>query len=325
MSPKKDLRNVLLGAVAIAPLFGLVSTAVQADVLADAILEIDNFVLAQDATGTPYTDAEIQVISATNFANTGGGGLGSVAGTLEQDDTNPINPPGDVDGDIDLPAISEGTPPATFSNNSFVPAPNPPTTHYAFADQNVEGVSIEIGGNPAGVLAQTQAASGLTSSDKGDALANTGLNASFNFIAAESGDLFVDFGYILSLTAFVDPADADADAQARSSWNINIQDNTDTTLSASLAPGAINRTVQRDEFSDGTLTASDSAHLNLFLIELLAGHSYSLGITHEVNSDTRLAVQQVPEPATLLLFGAGLVFLAGFGSVQGRRRSGLQA
>ena len=54
---------------------------------------------------------------------------------------------------------------------------------------SLQGVSIEIGGNPAGVLAQTQATSGLTSPDIGDASANTGLNASFRFIAATSGDL----------------------------------------------------------------------------------------------------------------------------------------
>jgi hypothetical protein len=45
-----------------------------------------------------------------------------------------------------------------------------------------------------------------------------------------------------------------------------------------------------------------------------------LTITHEVFADTELLLAQVPEPATLLLFGSGLVILAFVGRGLGRRR-----
>jgi hypothetical protein len=288
-------------------------------VLADAILVLDNFVLASDAAGTVYTDADLSIVSATNFANTGGIGLQSVAGVLTQAGSNGITLPGDTNADVNLTGIGEGAPP--IGDDNYTPLAAPPTSHFAYADADVNGVSIQIGANPAGVLAQTRASSGLLTPDTGDADANTGLQASFQFVSNVDGDLFVAFDYLISLVAFVstDPEIADATAIARSSWNISLTDNETGTVD-SLNPTEINQSRGRDEVSDGLLTLSDSGSLILFLGDLVAGRLYGLTITHQVFADTELALQNIPEPSALLLFGSGLVILALVGHRLGRRR-----
>lgn len=322
MSLKKDLRKFLLGAVAIVPFLGLASTQAQAEVLADAILVLDNFIF-HDGTGTAYSDSEIDIGAATNSANTGGQGLDSVAGNLGQGSSNPINPPGDTNGDVNLNAISEGVLPAGHGDDSYTAFPNPPTTHYAYADADVNGVGIDIGAVvTAGVTAQTQASSGLTSNDQGDALANTGLNSTFEFIAAVGGELHVSFDYDVLVRTFVSTSGIElANALATTSWFLRISDLTAGTTFIYIPP-EINLLAGSDQINDGTDESFDSDSLSFFLIDLIEGNQYSIQIQHEVSADTLL---QVPEPGTLLLVGGGLIFLAGFGYVQGRRRSTFQA
>jgi hypothetical protein len=328
MSLKKDLRKFLLGAIAIVPFFGLASTQAHAEVLADALLVLDNFIF-HDGTGTAYSTDEIDILSATNFANTGGGGLASVGGNLQQSGFNPIDPPTDTNGDVNLTAISEGVLPAGHGDDSYTAFENPPTTHYAYADADVNGAAIDIitpGGTiPAGVTAQTQAASGLTSDDSGDANANTGLNTTFDFIADVSGELHVSFGFEALVRTSVVGANVDlASALAAVSWVLTVTDLTDD-IEFQYSPDEINVNAGSDNINTGTDETSLTGSLSFFLIDLIAGNRYSIQIQHDASADTFLVVQQIPEPGTLLLVGGGLIFLAGFGYVQGRRRSTFQA
>lgn len=311
MSPKGSLRKLILGAVAIVPALALANAPARAEVLADAILVVENFVFASDATGTPYTLADVQIVSATNFANTGGVGLVSAGGSLTQAASNGILPPGDLDSDVNLTGVSEGASPIADDNYTPLAAPPPVTSHFAYADSDVNGTAIDVGAPTTGATAQTRAASGLTSSDTGDADANTGLNATFNFIAQEDGELWISFDYFVSLMTFVSEDDSilDADALARSSWSINVTDE-DTGTVGSFSPSAINQSRSRNEVSDGLTTYTDSGSFTQFLLNLIAGNEYSVTITHQVFIDTSLALQEVAEPTTLLLFGGGLVMLA---------------
>ena len=320
MTLKASFRRLLLGAVAVVPALAFANTQAKAEVLADSILVLDNFVLASDDSGTPFTLADVELQSATNTANTGGEGLVSVPGSLGQLGTNGITPPGDVNADVNLTGISEGASPIGDDNYSPALTP-PPTSHFAYADSDVNGVAIDVGAPTVGVTAQTRAASGLLTSDTGDANAQTGLQASFRFIAVEDGELWVDFDYFVDLVAFVstDPEIADAVAITRSSWSIQLTDN-NTGVVNTLSPDEINQSRGRDEISDGTLTLSDSGHLTLFLGNLISGNLYGLTITHQVFAQTQLALQAIPEPSALLLFGSGLVILALFGHRFGRRR-----
>jgi hypothetical protein len=324
MSLKKDLRKFLLGAVAIVPFFGLASTQAQAEVLADALLVIDNFIF-HDGTGSAYSFTEIDIQTAANFANTGGGGLDSVGlggGDLGQNGSNTINPPGDNNGDVNLTAIFEGTLPAGHGDDSYTPFPNPPTTHYAYADADVNGVGIDTPAGPAGVTAQTQASAGLISPDSGDANANTGLNATFDFIAGVDGELHVSFDFDALARTFVDPDDILANALATTSWFLRIRDVTAGTLALLYIPTELQLLAGSDQVNDGTDETISSGSLSFFIIDLIAGNRYSIQIQHEVSADAFL---QVPEPGTVLLVGGGLIFLAGFGYVQGRRRLIFQA
>lgn len=319
MSLKRSLRKLMLGVVAVVPALALANTQAKADVLADAILEIENFVLT-DETGTVYTTEEITILAATNFANTGGEGLDSVAGNLSQGDSNNIDPPGDLDGDVKLTAISEGTPPAGLVDDSYMAVTAPPTTHYAYADSDVVGIAIDAGQPSVGVTAQTQASSGLLSTDIGDATSNTGLSsASFDFIAEADGELWISFDYVISILAFVseDPAIQVASALATASWQIILADSETGAELGNLQPGAINQSRSRNAVSDGESSHSDSDNLFLFLGDLVSGEQYSLTITHQTFVDTLL---EVPEPGTLLLFGGGLILLAFVGYRHGGQR-----
>lgn len=320
MTLKQNFRKLLLGAAAAVPALAFANSQAQAEVLADAILVLENFVLASDSAGTPYTSDDVIIVSATNTANTGGEGLVSVPGNLGQLGTNGISLPGDTDADVNLTGISEGASPIADDNYSPALTP-PPTSHFAYADSDVNGVAIEINGAPAGVTAQTRAASGLLSNDTGDANAQTGLQASFEFIAETDGELWVSFDYFIDLVTFVstDPDIVDALAIARSSWNIQLTDN-NTGIVSTLNPTEINQSRGRDEVSDGELTLSDSGSLSLFLGNLIAGNLYALTITHQVFAQTQLLLAQVPEPSALLLFGSGLVILGFVSHRLGRRR-----
>lgn len=275
---------------------------------AESILEISGFKLLK-STGVAFSTTDFGTLTGTNDAhataslnNVFANGLLSV----------PINA-----GPVNVPAQCVGVCPGALTGFlPYAPAPLPagpaPGT-FGYADENLSGSSITVGATPAGALAQTRADASLNSNGVASGNSDVGTSTTFKFTLAPgaAGTMTVAFDARAFTSAYVSSGSAPfTNANARLSWSINIVDLTAGGTVLAYAPIEINAlsNVSRTEglsgtttyaFTSlpGTLTATTGVALNSTDI-------YQLTIQHNTLAN---ALVQVPEPATLAIFGIGLL------------------
>jgi PEP-CTERM motif-containing protein len=243
-----------------------------------------------------------------------------------------------------LPAAGGGGAWANNTWDSITNTENPnagdpvqaPAPQFALADADLAGsiIDIKIDGvdsSTGGADSRTRADSGLTENVIGDANSNVGAVFSYTFQVAENGPIEVVFeaDFLLNSEAYVFTGAAPGtDAKVRNSWSISIVDATGNTV-LGLAP----------DFDGNNLTPGGQCNIGATLLTqgtrsecnysstnqrsnyatLSGGQVYTLTIAHSTEIDViNTDAGKVPAPATIALFGAGLLGMSG---LRRRRKS----
>jgi len=312
--------NKLMLAV-VAVLAAGASNIAQADSIALAQLDIDHFRWTNKATGAALSNApnspianRVNIVGGNNSGNLSVG-LGA-ASSPGHHDSVPI-------------AVGGQIAPHTQCLGACGSAPTLPpsvTGTFAYASHSLTGAIIDLDTNGASgpeILANASAHATAESSAKsvdGSSLVNNGTadlgtNTRFSFVATANLETLLSLDYIArAMAAVIAPHNGATDtATASIQWNLSLNDNTapgtntlfDVTsgapLGTSWVPSALNHT--SIQVGGGTDFYNVSFGSLAIQANLLAGHEYTIGIGHSVQSN----VTNVPEPAIPALIGAGLL------------------
>lgn len=304
-------KTLLLTAAAASIMVGTMGSA-HADSFAQSILVIDNFRLLH-SNGTPFNVTDFGVLTGTNDAHAtaqlnnvfsnGAQSFGILSG---------INP--------DVLHQTVGAPNPAKPENNFDPFPAPPPVPgtFGYADQNLTGSSITIGMAPAGALAQTRADASLAMNGAASGNSDVGTSTTFNFVLGVGDTMTVAFNGTPFTQAFVAAgAGPTTNANARLSWSIQIIDITTGTTVFTYAPNELNAlsNVSRTDGGPGTTTYAPATAAFSSTTPMLNNTStYQITIQHNTLAN---ALQAVPEPGTLAIFGFGLL---GMSALSRRRK-----
>ena len=322
----KPLKKIIPLAVFAALGCGLIGTA-QADSLASSILNITNYKLSNDSTGTALNNVtDVTITGGNNFGSLKAD-LNSVPGDTSSTQDQIILAPGG--GAFNGTAVCEGSGcnPVTadnYSQTALLPPPlggTEPSNTYAYADNNLQGASIDLDtdGNgtidiAAGLTAQTRADVGLNSLDNGTSNSTTGTNVSFTFKALTDITMRLSFNYVAQALSYVKLGSTPTTATANVAWSFLLTDEdvidplTGVGTVTEYKPGVLNINTSRNDanaqFSEFQRILNSGSLSTTF--SLIAGHNYSIAVGHQTQANARNAVA-APEPEALVLLGIGLL------------------
>lgn len=310
-------KTMLLTAMAASIAIGGMGSA-RADAFAQSILIIDNFRLLH-SSGTPFSVTDFALLTGTNDAHA----TASLNGVFANDAQSfgilsGVNP--------DVAHQTVGSPNPARPENNFAPFPSAPPVPgtFGYADQNLAGSAITIGTVPAGADAATRADASLAMNGVASGNSDVGTSTTFNFTLGASDSMTINFSANPFTQAFVSSdSTATTNANARLSWSISIVDLMTGMSVFTYTPEELNAfsNVSRTDGFPGTTTYNPGVQSFTASTGILSSAStYQITIQHNTLANA-LQAQAVPEPATLAIFGLGLL---GIGAVGRRRKQAVE-
>ena len=299
-------KTLMLSALAAGLCLGAAGPA-HADTFASSILTINNFRLLH-ANGTAFTPADFDVLAGSNFAHATASLNAGIAAA----------PPLNVDilsgSNTDITHQFVGLPSPPRAENDFSPFPSPPPVPgtFGYADQFLTGSALQIGANPAGATAQTRADASLQSNGSASGDSDVGTLTTFSFSLASAESLTFAFDATPYSQAYATPGGTNA--IARVSWSLSIRNPLTNALIFSFQPGELNgdSAVSQTGAFPGITTYNPGMFSFSAISPLLNPNDvYQLTIQHNTLSNVSQE-SAVPEPATLAIFGLGLLGMSAF-------------
>jgi len=296
-------KSFLAAAAALAA--GIASAPAQASTFASAILDINHFRLLHSG-GAAYSTSDFTILQGTNDAH--------ATAALNSDFANGTSSVPILFGTPDVAHQCKGAPCPALGENNFTPFASPPPVpgSFGYADQQLTGAAIVIGGNPAGAHARTRADASTAMNAVASGNSDVGTSTTFRFTLGGSDTMTVAFDATAFTQAFVSSGSGpDANANARLSWSINIVDLTTMLPVFTFAPNELNALSvrSRTDAMPGLLTYSLPTTGFAAVSPLLsAGTSYQITVQHNTLANT--LQRELPEPDSVAVLAAGMLAMS---------------
>lgn len=304
----KLVRKTLVMSAAVATLCFGVSGQARADAFAQSILTISNFRLLH-ANGSAFTPADFDLLDGVNSAHARASlnGISAVAPPQDISILSGNNP--------DVAHQFVGLPNPPRPENNFTPFPSPPGVPgtFGYADQNLTGSALSVGGAPAGATAQTRADASLQADGSASGDSDVGTSTTFSFTLDADDTMTFEFDAAAFTQAYT-TAGPNTNAIARLSWSLNIINQSTGAVVFTFQPGELNGAANASRTGAfAGLTTYDPGMLSFSATSPLLNNAdvYQLTIQHNTLANV-IQASAIPEPATLAIFGLGLLGMTAF-------------
>jgi len=286
-----------------------------ADAVATAFLDVYDFKLTNDAGQKLVVGQDINFTSAvTNDGDT----YANLNGVIEEDSESAVAAPGGLR--VDASCVGDCA--YVEDTFSYVQYPATATNTYVVGDVVLDGAIVDIGGPTPDADAKTLAEVSLVDpTNVGTAAGNNvGVQGTFQFTVNYTGDLNISFTADQYIRARLAAFEAGIDANASTSWSISMIDQAtgiDLLETANwgnnlglLTRGRSATTPGQDFVVDVTGLAFATS------VSVVAGQVLQVTIDHASDANAQLIRRDIPAPASVALFGIGLL---GLGAVRRRK------